>query len=70
MSLRRAKRTKLKKEEKVYRCEECAYVEIEKAHHTLSLMGTPTLGRCPFYTNRKYCVLLSQLSCEQFKMKK
>ena len=50
-------------------CRDCANVTIETKFNTLSLKGEPTLGRCPYYTDGKYCVLLSQKSCEHFKNK-
>ena len=50
-------------------CGECVHVTIETKFNTLSLKGEPTLGRCPYYTDGKYCVLLSQKSCEHFKNK-
>lgn len=50
-------------------CRECVHVTIETKFSTLSLKGEPTLGRCPYYTGGKYCVLLSQKSCGHFKNK-
>lgn len=50
-------------------CGECVNVTIVTKFNTLSLKGEPTLGRCPYYTDGKYCVLLSQKSCEHFKNK-
>ena len=50
-------------------CRDCANVTIDTKFSTLSLKGEPTLGRCPYYTDGKYCVLLSQKSCEHFKNK-
>lgn len=52
-----------------YKCGDCANVEVVTKHHTMSITGKPTLGRCPFYTNGEFCVLLSQPSCENFKNK-
>ena len=48
-------------------CKDCALVKVETSFHTLSLEGRPTLGRCPHYTDGRYCVLLSQKACEHFK---
>ena len=49
-------------------CRECAHVSVVTDFHTLTINGQkPTLGRCPYYTNGKYCVILSQKSCEHFK---
>lgn len=50
-------------------CRDCVHVTIDTKFNTLSLKGEPTLGRCPYYTDGKYCVLLSQKSCENFKNK-
>lgn len=50
-------------------CLECAFCEVEKKFETLNLKGEPTLGRCPNYTNKKYCVLLSEQACNKFKIK-
>lgn len=62
-------RAKIKKTQTVNHCRECAFCEVEAKYETLSLKGDPTLGRCPHYTNRKYCVLLSQKACNMFRMK-
>lgn len=51
------------------RCGECALCEVEMKFETLSLKGKPILGRCPHYTNKKFCVLLSQTACEHFRSK-
>ena len=51
-------------------CGDCANVSVVTSFHTLSVTGKPTLGRCPYYTEGKYCVLLSQSGCEHFKTKK
>lgn len=51
-------------------CGDCAHVSVVTSFHTLSVTGNPTLGRCPYYTGGKYCVLLSQRACEYFKTKK
>lgn len=48
-------------------CRDCVHVEIVTKHSTLSVLGEPTLGRCPFYTGGKYCVLLLHDSCENYK---
>lgn len=52
-----------------HKCGECALCEVEMKFETLNLKGNPTLGRCPHYTNKKFCVLLSQIACEHFKTK-
>lgn len=46
-------------------CRECAYLSLIYDNHTLSLKGKPTLGRCPYVTNR--CVIVSEKACEHFK---
>ncbi len=51
----------------VHRCGECAHVRVMMEFRTLSVKGEPTLGRCPYYEGGRYCVLLSQRSCEHFK---
>lgn len=48
-------------------CRDCANVTIETKFRTLSVTGEPTLGRCPYYKESKFCVLLSQKICEHFK---
>ena len=49
-------------------CRECSHVTVVTDFHTLTINGQkPTLGRCPYYTGGKYCVILSQKSCEHFK---
>lgn len=48
-------------------CRDCVHVTIDTKFNTLSLKGEPALGRCPYYTDGRYCVLLSQKSCEHFK---
>ena len=53
----------------VHKCMECEFCKEEMAFHTLSLKGEPTLGRCPYYTNGKFCVLLRQKSCKHFKLR-
>lgn len=56
------------KEEVQHYCRECAHVEEVTKFHTLTVDGRkPTLGKCQYYTNGKYCVLLSQKSCSNFK---
>ncbi len=50
-------------------CRDCVHVTFETKFNTISLKGEPTLGRCPYYTDGKFCVLLSQKSCEHFKKK-
>lgn len=50
-------------------CRDCVHVTADTKFNTLSLKGEPTLGRCPYYTDGQYCVLLSQKSCEHFKKK-
>ena len=40
-------------------CRDCVHVTIDTKFNTLSLKGEPTLGRCPYYTDGRYCVLLS-----------
>lgn len=62
-------KAKIKKPQDTNHCRECAFCEIETKFVTLSLKGEPTLGRCPHYTNKEYCVLLSQRACEMFIMK-
>ncbi len=52
----------------IHYCRECSFCEVETKFETLNLKGEPTLGRCPHYTNKKYCVLLSQRACDKFKM--
>lgn len=48
-------------------CRDCAHVEVVTKHNTLTIDGhKPTLGRCPYHTGGKYCVLLSQRSCNNF----
>lgn len=47
-------------------CGECSHVDIVTSFHTLSIGGAPTLGRCPYYENGVYCVLLSQAACGCF----
>lgn len=60
-----AKKKILDSDEKHF-CRECKHVEFVTKFQTLSLEGKPTLGRCPYYTNGKWCVILSQKSCEHF----
>lgn len=62
-------KAKIKKTQTVNHCRECAFCEVETKFETLSLKGEPTLGRCPNYTNKEYCVLLSQRACKLFIMK-
>ena len=50
-------------------CGDCAHVNVVTEQHTMSVFGNPTLGRCSYYTEGKYCVLLSQAGCEHFKYK-
>ena len=51
-------------------CHECAHVVEVTKFNTLTVNGLkPTLGKCQYYTNGKYCVLLSQKSCSKFKKK-
>ena len=50
------------------RCRDCAHVVPVTDFHTLSVKGLPTLGRCPYYSDR-YCVLLSQVRCSHYKEK-
>ena len=52
-----------------YKCGDCANVNVVTEQHTMSVFGKPTLGRCLYYTEGKYCVLLSQTGCEHFKSK-
>lgn len=47
-------------------CGMCKRVTPVMKQYTLSLEGKPTLGRCPYYENGKWSVLLSQKSCEHF----
>lgn len=51
-----------------HKCRECAFCEIVTNFHTLSVKGEPTLGKCPHYTNREFCVLLSQQACDKFRL--
>lgn len=51
----------------VSRCAECSHVVVVHDFHTLSVEGVPTLGKCPYYKDGQYCVLLSQKGCEHFK---
>lgn len=53
----------------VSRCASCSHVKVVYDFHTLSVDGLPTLGRCPYYKDGQYCVLLSQKSCKHFKNK-
>lgn len=48
-------------------CGDCVHVSIETQFSTLSLEGKPTLGRCPYYKDGRYRVLLSQRCCAHFK---
>lgn len=63
-----AKRTSKVVSKEVHYCKECAFCEVETKFETLSLKGEPTLGRCPYYTNKRFCVLLSQSACNKFKL--
>lgn len=62
-------RVKIKKSQITNHCGECAFCEVETKFETLSLKGGFTLERCPYYTNRKYCILLSQKACDMFRMR-
>ena len=59
------RRKPTKKNDKPHYCKECAHLAIVTEFHTLSVEGKPTLGLCPFVTNRK--VLLSEDACPKFK---
>lgn len=49
------------------KCGECKNCTPETSHHTLSVHGRkPTMGRCPWYKDGKFCVLLSDRACEHF----
>lgn len=51
------------------KCCECVFCEVEMKFETLSVKGEPTLGRCPHYTNKKFCVILTQRACDKFRLK-
>lgn len=61
-------RARSKKPQITNHCRECAFCEVETKFETLSLKGEPTLGRCPHYTNKEFCVLLKQRACDKFKL--
>lgn len=49
-------------------CGQCANVREVTKFNTLTVKeGKPTLGECPFVTNRK--VLLSEIACGRFRIK-
>lgn len=51
----------------VHVCRDCAWVTYVTKFSTLSLEGRPTLGRCPYYGEGRYSVLLSQKGCDYFR---
>ena len=53
----------------INKCYECVFCEFEMKFETLSVKGASTLGRCPHYTNRKFCVLLTQKACDKFRLR-
>lgn len=63
-----AKRTSKVVSKETHMCGECSFCEVETKFETLSLKGEPTLGRCPYYINKRFCVLLSQKACDKFKL--
>nr|DAW80119.1 MAG TPA: hypothetical protein [Caudoviricetes sp.] len=62
-------RKKCNKQANAFHCRECEFCETETKFETLSLKGEPTLGRCPYYKGKKFCVLLRQKACNKFKLK-
>lgn len=50
-------------------CGYCEHVVPVTRFHTLSILGLPTLGECPYW-NKSRCVLLRQKACEKFKKKR
>ena len=52
----------------VHYCMECSFCEVETSFETLSLKGKPTLGRCQYYKDKKFCLLLSQRACDKFRL--
>ena len=53
------------------KCRDCGNVEEVTKFNTLDVhFRKPTLGKCPFYKEGKFCVLLSSPACkEHFKPK-
>lgn len=53
----------------IHRCGDCANVTEVTDFHTLSILGEPTMGTCPHWTESR-CVLLSWRSdCAHFRMR-
>lgn len=60
-----ARKKVIKKEER-HCCGECGNAY---DFHSPALDGTPTLCRCQYYTEGKFCRIVSERACEHFKIR-
>lgn len=55
------------KNKEYHRCADCANCTPVTTFHTLNINGEPTLGRCPYWTESKSCLLSWMHECRYFR---